>query len=86
MPNAASDLPASIGPAEFSTLGAMVAVRCPSELAPLMRQAGGLWEPGSRRWLIERRRIRPLIRNLRRATDPLFRRVGMNLDALSRSV
>ena len=38
------------------------------------------WEPGSRRWLIERRRIGPLVRNLRRATDPLFRRVGMDLD------
>jgi hypothetical protein len=28
-------------------LGAMVAVRCPSELAPLMRKAGGLWEARS---------------------------------------
>jgi hypothetical protein len=39
-----------------------------------------MWEPGSRRWLIERRRMEPLIRNLRRDTDPLFRRVGMDLD------
>jgi hypothetical protein len=45
-----------------------------------MLKAGGVWEPGSRRWLIERRRIRPLVRNLRRNTDPLFRRVGLNLD------
>ena len=45
-----------------------------------MRKAGGLWEAGSRRWLIERRRINPLIRNLRRVTDPLFRRAGMSLD------
>ena len=58
----------------------MVAVRCPSDLDPLMLKAGGVWEPGSRRWLIERRRIRPLVRNLRRNTDPLFRRVGLNLD------
>ena len=61
-------------------LGAMVAVRCPSDFAPLMRQAGGQWEPGSRRWLIERWRLGPLVRGLRRATDPLFRHVGMNLD------
>jgi hypothetical protein len=59
----------------------LVAVRCSSELAPLMRQAGGLWERGSGRWRIERRRIGPVIRSLRRVTDPLFRRVGMNLDA-----
>ena len=75
-----TDLPARIGPAEFSTLGAMIAVRCPSDLDPLMRKAGGLWEPGSRRWLIERRRMGPLIRNLRRTTDPLFRRAGLSLD------
>ena len=48
------DLPARIP----VMLGGMIAVRCPAELAPLMRRAGGLWEPGSRRWLIERRRIR----------------------------
>ena len=54
----------------------MVAVRCPSDLEPLMRQAGGEWDPGLRRWLIERRRMGPLIRNLRRTTDPLFRQAG----------
>jgi hypothetical protein len=72
--------PARIGPAEFSTLGAMIAGRCPHDLDTLMQRAGGLWEPGSRRWLIERRRINPLMRNLRRATDPLFRRAGIDLD------
>ena len=41
------DLPAHIGPAEFSTLGALVAVRCPHDLDPLMQRAGGLWEPGT---------------------------------------
>jgi hypothetical protein len=55
-------------------------VRCPSDLDPLMLKAGGVWEPASRRWLIERRRIGPLVRNLRRNTDPLFRRVGLDLD------
>ena len=77
---ALADLPSHIGPAEFNILGAMVAVRCPQDLDPLMRKAGGMWEPGSRRWLIERRRINPLVRNLRRATDPLFRQAGMDLD------
>ena len=27
----------------------------------VMQRAGGLWEPGSRRWLIERRRINPVL-------------------------
>ena len=39
-----------------------------------------MWEPGSRRWLILRRRVGPLIRDLRRSTDPLFRQAGMSLD------
>jgi hypothetical protein len=73
-------LPARIGPAEFSMLGGMVAVRCPADLVPLVTKAGGTWEPGSRRWLIQRRRLGPLIRNLHRATDPLFRRAGLDLD------
>jgi hypothetical protein len=74
------DVPARTGPAEFSALGGMIAVRCPSDLDPLMRKASGLWEPGGRRWLIARPRIGPLIRNLRRNTDPLFRQVGISLD------
>jgi hypothetical protein len=74
------NLPRHIGPVEFDTVGAMVAVRCPRGLDPLMKKAGGQWEPGSRRWLIVRRRVGPLIRDLRRSTDPLFRQAGMNLD------
>ena len=79
-PAAPPVVPARIGPAEFQVLGGMIAVRCPSDLDPWMRKAGGLWEPGGRRWLIHRQRIGPLIRNLRRNTDPLFRRAGMSLD------
>ena len=45
-----------------------------------MRLSGGLWEPGSGRWLVERRRMGPLVRKLERITDPLFRRAGINLD------
>jgi hypothetical protein len=76
----APPLPVRIGPAEFSELGGMVAVRCPREFAHILRRAGGVWEPGSRRWLVQRRRIGPVIRALERATDPLFRVVGMPLD------
>ena len=75
-------VPARVGPCEFDLLGAIVAVRCPSDFDPLMRQAGGQLELGSRRWLIERRRLGPLVRALRQATDPLFRHVGIDLDDL----
>jgi hypothetical protein len=34
----------------------------------------------SRQWLVGPRRIAPLIRNLRRNTDPLFRQSGISLD------
>jgi hypothetical protein len=37
-------------------------------------------EPGSRRWLVERRRIGPVIRALEATTDPLFRRAGISLE------
>jgi hypothetical protein len=76
-----TELPARIGPAEFSDFGgAYIAVRCPADLEPLIRAAGGLWEPGGRRWLVPRRRMGPLIRDLRCVTDPLFRRAGIDLD------
>jgi hypothetical protein len=32
-------------------------------------------------WLIERRRIGPVVRALERMTDPLFRQAGLLLDA-----
>ena len=71
-----------IGPCALEAWGARwVAVRCPRELAPKMRAAGGLWEPGSRRWLIERRRIGPVIRRAGTRTDSLFRHAGLSLDA-----
>ena len=37
---------------------------------------------GTRQWLIERRRIGPVIRTLERVTDPLFRRAGLTLRQL----
>ena len=73
-------LPVRIGPVEFGELGRMVAVRCPKELAHIVKRAGGVWEPGSRRWLVDRRRVGPLIRALEATTDPLFRRAGLILE------
>lgn len=60
--------PSQVGPVHFETFG------------KLLRQHGGEWDPGARRWLIERRRIGPVLRALRRETDPLFRRAGLDLD------
>ena len=65
---------------EFGELGRLIAVRCPRDFDHLMRKAGGQWEPGSRRWLVERRRIGPVIRALEAATDPLVRRAGISLE------
>ena len=59
-----SELPSHIGPCEFSLLGRLVAVRCPKELAHILQRAGAIWEPGSRRGLVQRRRIGPVIRAL----------------------
>ena len=42
----------------------MVAVRCPQDFAHILQRAGGMWEPGSRRWLVTRHRIGPVIRAL----------------------
>ena len=77
---AAIDIPTHVGPCEFGQLGNQIAVRCPKELAHILRRAGAIWEPGSRRWLVQRRRIGPVIRALETATDPLFRAAGLVLD------
>jgi hypothetical protein len=73
-------VPPRIGPVEFGALGSWITVRCPHDYDSLMRNAGGQWEPGSRRWLIERRRIGPVIRTLERTVDPLFRAAGLILE------
>jgi hypothetical protein len=73
-------LPARIGPVEFADFGRMAAVRCPQDFAHILQRAGGAWEPGSRRSLVTRHRIGPVIRALERETDPLFRQAGMSLD------
>ena len=58
---------------------AWVMVRCPHQYDELMRRAGGVWEPGTPQWLVERRRIGPVIRELERTVDPLFRQAGIRL-------
>jgi hypothetical protein len=45
-----------------------------------MLAAGAVWEPGERRWLVSLRRLGPVLRALRRQTDPLFRQAGLDLD------
>lgn len=81
MAQRAIEVPKQIGPCQFGELGAMIAVRCPHDYDNVMRKAGGMWEPGRKRWLIERRRIGPVIRALRSSTDTLFRAVGLDLDS-----
>jgi hypothetical protein len=46
------------------------------ECLPPLLPTDGVWESGSRRWLVERRRI-GVIRALEVATDPLFCRAGL---------
>ena len=77
----APPIPEPIGPCRFGRLGAWITVHCPPHYDALMRNAGGTWDPDHRRWLIEQRRIAPLVRHLRRRMDTLFRQAGVNLDA-----
>jgi hypothetical protein len=65
---------------QFGQLGGWVTVRCPHELDPLKRTAGGEWDPGARQWLMQPHRIGPVIRELERTTDPLFRHAGIRLE------
>ena len=52
-------------------------VRCPQQYDELMRRGRlGAWRA---QWLIERRRIGPVIRKLERTVDPLFRQ-GIDLN------
>ena len=64
--------PSRTGPAEFAEFRRLMAIRCPQDFAHNLQRAGGMWEPCSRRWLVTRHRIGPVIRALERETDPLF--------------
>lgn len=73
-------IPEHIGPCRFGRLGTWITVQCPPEFDPLMIQAGGVWEPNQRIWLLRLHRLNPVLRKLRRLTDPLLRRAGVDLD------
>ena len=54
-------VPSQVGPVHFETFGKLISVRCPREYAGMTRQHGGEWDPGARRWLIERHRVGPVL-------------------------
>jgi len=57
-----------------------VMIRCPLQYNDLMRAGQGHLGFGHAAMAGERRRIGPVIRELERTVDPLFGRVGINLD------
>jgi hypothetical protein len=75
-----TDIPQNVGPVRFDQFGRQIAATCPREYDQLMRNAGGQWEAGSRRRLLQRHRIGPVIRTLRRSVDPLFRHAVLVAD------
>jgi hypothetical protein len=68
-----TDLARQIGLVQLGQLGGWVTVRCPRDLDPPMLRAGGEWDARARRWLIERRRIGPVLRELERSAVPTRR-------------
>ena len=72
--------PLALAPANSASSVAWWLSGARKELAHILKRAGGVWEPGSRRWLVEQRPIGPVIRALESATDPLFRRAGLVLE------
>jgi hypothetical protein len=76
----AVEVPESIGPVVFGVGVGWVMIRCPRQYEDLLRSVGATWDPGSRQWWIERRRIGPVIRELEREVDPLFAQAGIRLD------
>jgi hypothetical protein len=76
----AVDVPESIGPVVFGVGVGWVTIRCPRQYEDVVRGAGATWDPGSRQWWIERRRIGPVIRKLQREVDPLFTQAGIRLE------
>src|SRR5690242_19000020 len=57
-------------------------VRCPSQYEGLMRRAGGVWELAARQWLVERRRIGPVIHEFEGTS---IRCSGASVSTLSRT-
>jgi hypothetical protein len=46
----------------------------------IIERAGGVWDPDTRRWVMRRKHLGPLIRALEAATDPPFRRAETSSD------
>jgi len=66
-------IPLRVGPCWFGRRGLWITVQCPAKLDTLMLQAGGIRDySGEHRWLVRQNRIGPVLRTLRRTTDPLF--------------
>jgi len=61
-------IPQQVGPCRFGRLGACITVQRPTEYNVLMLDAGGVWEPGRRLWLLRLHRLGPMLRMLRRYT------------------
>jgi hypothetical protein len=72
--------PCPLASALLSSASSVAWWRCAARRSSRTSCAGGVWEPGSRRWLVERRRIGPVIRALEAATDPLFRHASLVLE------
>jgi len=62
----APPIPQRVGPCRFGRLGFWITVQCPGEVDDMMRAAGGVWDPGERRWLFRLHRLGPVLRALRR--------------------
>jgi hypothetical protein len=74
-----NSIPNCIGPVVFGVGVGWVTIRCPHQYDELMQRAGATWDTGTRQWLIERRRIGPVIRELEHVVDPLFAQAGIRL-------
>jgi hypothetical protein len=66
-------IPKQVGPCRFGRRGNWITVQCPAEFDALMSAAGGIRDSSSKHsWLLREARIGPVLRALRRATDPVF--------------
>jgi len=64
-----SGIPTRIGPARLGRFGGWVTVRCPPEFAPVISEAGGMWDPSARQWCVHPRRVNQVLRELLRHRD-----------------
>jgi hypothetical protein len=69
-------LPDQVGPCQITRLGSLVAIRCPKYQDRIVGRTAATWEPGFGRC----RAAKLVVPKLRRATNPLFRRAGIDLD------